>query len=98
MFLFYCNYISIMYIIKEAILNEEYYNEMYTILERDKLPLKQWNDIQKQLWSQLVYHKLVDKNDAKMFFNFGKMFNDYYQKTGKIISYNMVVASIMGAI
>ena len=86
-----------MYVLKE-ILAEDYFTQMHMLLERDKPPLKQWNIFQKKLWSQLVFNKYVERNDAKAFYAFGKFVDMYYQRTGKMPSFYMVVANVVGAI
>lgn len=86
-----------MHVIKEP-LAEDYYTEMRSLIERDKPPLKQWNMLQKKLWSQLIYGKYVEKSDAQAFYAFGKFVDAYYQKKGVMPSFYMVVANVTGVI
>jgi hypothetical protein len=81
------------------LLPESYFKGMQERIEEDKkseVPLKKWNLIQKELWSHLVADGYVAKNDYNAFYTFGKVFNDYYEKTGHFIQYARLVSMIGG--
>ncbi len=77
-------------------LTEQYFVKMHKLVERDKLPIKQWNLIQKKLWQQLIDDNYVTKNDTKAFSAIGQYFDDFYQRTGHILDYGRLVAYVGG--
>lgn len=84
-----------MKIIEEK-LTETYFNDMFVLLEREKLPLKKWLLIQKNLWQRLVNDGYVRKNDSNAFYAVGKFFDDYFQKTGHIVDYMHLITYVGG--
>jgi hypothetical protein len=50
------------------------------------VPLKKWNEAQKETWLDLVSKGLVVRNDTKKFTEFAKLFDLYYQKTKELPS------------
>jgi hypothetical protein len=77
-------------------ISESYYEVMHMLLSEHELPLQQWNDAQKKLWERLVTDGAVSRNDPQKFYEFGKKFNEYYHRTGKLMSYRQALIALLG--
>jgi len=77
-------------------LSDDYYAKMRSILERQKISLKQFNIVKKNIWQQLVDDRYVLKNDLKSFHVVSKFVDDYFQKTNHVVDYGRLVALIGG--
>ena len=65
---------------------------MIRMLEKPaRVPLSDWNAIQKDDWLMLVAKHMVDKNDITLFFKFGTFFNDYYERHGEYPSFTDIM-------
>jgi hypothetical protein len=74
--------------------NEAYFNEMFDLLESMNLSIGEWNNYQKDLWLHLVDDRYVARNDAIQFFRFGKMFRNFYDRHGKLMTYDDVLDNL----
>ena len=74
--------------------NEAYFNEMFDILESMNLSIGEWNNYQKDLWLHLVDDRYVARNDAIQFFRFGKMFRNFYDMHGRLMTYDDVLDNL----
>jgi hypothetical protein len=84
--------------IKSALSNKGKYLKTNKNINESNMPLAKWNHIQVLLWLQLIKDRLVNRNDTNAFYAFGKYFNDYNKKTGKILPYSLLKAYISGEI
>jgi hypothetical protein len=58
--------------------------------------VKDWNELQMQIWMHLVQDNIVDRNDLKTFFDFGQEFSDYFEAYGKVIPYEILKKRLVG--
>ena len=60
----------------------------------DQHNISNWNNVQKNIWLRMVQEHIVAINDMKKFFEFNKVFNDYFDKFNKPVPYEYVIQII----
>lgn len=55
-------------------------------LEEDNVSIAQWNSYQKDIWLRLAELGYVERNDPLTFYRFGKLFRDWYDHHGFIMT------------
>lgn len=75
--------------------NQEYAQITSTILEGlERCDLQTWNEIQKNIWLNLVKDHIVNYNDMQMFFKMGQIFSNYFEDYHEAIPYFQLVQKI----